>query len=53
MTPTGIEPATVWFVAQCFNQLRHSVPPESTAKYKNNFVISCSKIHRNFDPFQK
>jgi hypothetical protein len=23
----GIEPTTLWFVAQCLNQLRHSVPP--------------------------
>jgi hypothetical protein len=23
MTPTEIEPATVWFVAQCLNQMRH------------------------------
>jgi hypothetical protein len=26
MTPTGIESATFWLVAQCLNQLRHCMP---------------------------
>jgi hypothetical protein len=28
MTPSGIEPATFWLVAQCLKQLRHRVPPK-------------------------
>ena len=26
MTPRGIEPATLWLVARCLNQLRQRVP---------------------------
>jgi hypothetical protein len=34
-TPTGIEPATSKVVAQCLNQIRHSLPPHKTQRGTN------------------
>jgi hypothetical protein len=38
MTPSGIEPATIWLVGQCLNQQRHRVFPSLLEFYAASLI---------------
>jgi hypothetical protein len=39
MTPSGIDPATFWFVAQCLKQLRHQQRAPNAISFRNNLPV--------------
>ena len=44
MTPSGIEPATYFFIAQCLRQLRHRVP-QTFVWFKAKYLkVICIRI---------
>jgi hypothetical protein len=56
MRPSGIDPATFRFVAQCLNQLRHRVPRYLFVLYIINKLSSekphCISENKSVAPFQ-
>ena len=49
MTPSGIETATFWFVAQCLNQLRHkqraAVIQYTNTNFPSNMILFVADIN--------
>ena len=46
MTPSGIEHATFWLVAQCLTQMRHRAPPVKNVLAYFKLDVHGS-VHRN------